>query len=65
METKRLNLTTQFNNTKMINFDALTKKNMKGSNPNWPEIPDHLYITLTIESSGSGKTNSIFNLISH
>ena len=49
----------------MINFDALTKKNMKGSNPNWPQTPDHLYITLTIESSGSGKTNSIFNLISH
>ena len=41
----------------MINFDALTKENMKGSNANWPQIPDHLYITLTIESSGSGKTN--------
>ena len=57
METERLNLTTQFNNTKMINFDALTKENMKGSNPNWPQISDHLYITLMIESYGSGKTN--------
>ena len=25
----------------MINFDNVTKENIKKHNPNWPEIPDH------------------------
>ena len=33
-------------------------------NPNWPQIPDHPYIILILGGSGSGKTNSLFNLIS-
>ena len=34
-------------------------------NPNWPYIPDHLYIILIIGGSGSGKTNKSLNLIKH
>ena len=29
----------------------------------WPYIPDHPYRMLTIEGSGSGKTNPLLNLI--
>ena len=47
----------------MINFDGVTKENMKEHNPNWPQIPDHLYRILIVGNSGSGKTNSLFNLI--
>ena len=25
----------------MINFDDLTKENIKDHNSNWPQIPDH------------------------
>ena len=46
----------------MINFgDA--KVNIKEQNPNWPQIPDDPYRILKIGDSGSGKTNSLFNLI--
>ena len=47
----------------MINSNA-TKENIKQHNPNWPQIPDHPYKILIIESSGSGKANSLFNFIS-
>ena len=40
-------------------------ENIKENNPNWPETPDHLYKILVIRESGSGKTNSLFNLISN
>ena len=40
----------------MINFDDVTKGNIKEHNPNWPEIPDP-YRMLIIGGSGSGKTN--------
>ena len=48
---------------KMINFDDVIKENKKEYNPSWPQIPDYSYRTLIIGSSGSGKTNSLFNLI--
>ena len=41
----------------MIQFDDLTKENIKGHNLNWPQIPDHPYRILIIGCSGSGKTN--------
>ena len=47
----------------MINYDDAIKENIKEHNPSWPQIPDHLYRILIIESSGAGKTNSLFNLI--
>ena len=47
----------------MINFDDVTKENIKEHNPNWPQIPDHPHRIFTIAGSGSGKTTSLFNLI--
>ena len=43
----------------MINLDDVTKENIKEHNPNW----HHPYRVLTFGGSGSGKTNSLFNLI--
>ena len=48
----------------MINFNDFTKENIKGHNPNWQQIRNHPYRLLVIRRSGSGKTNSLFNLIS-
>ena len=50
---------------KLINFDNVTKENVKQGNANWPQIPDHPYRILIIQGSGSGKTYSLFHLISH
>ena len=48
----------------MIDFDDVTKENMKEHNPNWPQIPDHLCRILTIGGSCSGKANSLLSVIS-
>ena len=48
---------------KMINFDDVKKEETNEHHPNWLEIPDHPYRILIIGGSGSGKTNSLFNLI--
>ena len=47
----------------MINFDDVTKENTKKPNPNYLQIPGHPYRILIIAGSGSGKNNSLFNLI--
>ena len=47
----------------MINFNDVIKENIKGHNPNWPEVTDHPYRILIIGGSGYGKTSSLFNLI--
>ena len=47
----------------MINFDDYTNENKTEHNPDWPDIPDHLYRILIIGGSGSGKTNPLLNLI--
>ena len=39
----------------MFSFDYITKEDIKKDNPNWPEIPDHLYRILIIGGSESGK----------
>ena len=39
---------------KMINFDDVTKENIKEHNGNWPQIPDHPSRILIIGSSKSG-----------
>ena len=49
----------------MINFDDVTKENIKERNPNWPQISDHPCRIIIIGGLGSGKTNSLFNLVSH
>ena len=47
----------------MINLDSIINKNNKKHNEKWPYIPDHPYRILIIGGSGSGKTNTLLNLI--
>ena len=47
----------------MINFDNYVNENKTEHNKNWPYIPDHPYGILIIGGSGSGKTNTLINLI--
>ena len=47
----------------MIDIDSITNKNNKKCNKKWSYIPDHPYRILIIDSSGSGKTNTLLNLI--
>ena len=47
----------------MINLDDITNENSKEHNEKWPYIPDHPYRILIICGSGSGKTNTLLNLI--
>ena len=47
----------------MINFDVVVKEDIKEHNPNCPQNLDCLYRILIIRGSGSGKANSLFNLI--
>ena len=48
----------------MINFDDVIKEETKEHNLNWSQITDHSYRILMIGGCRSGKTNSLFNLIS-
>ena len=59
-EIKRIKLISIINDTKKkkIKFDNVVKEK-------WPQIPDHSYRILIIGGSGSGKTNSLLNLINH
>ena len=47
----------------MINLDSITNGNNKEHNEKWPYIPDHPYRIIIIGGSGSGKTNTLLNLI--
>ena len=47
----------------MINLDSITNENNKKHTEKWPFIPDHPYRILINGGSGSGKTNTILNLI--
>ena len=47
----------------MINFDDYTNENKTQHNKNCPYIPDHPYRILIVGASGSGKTNTLLNLI--
>ena len=47
----------------MINLVSITIENNKKDNGKWPYIPDHPYRILIIGGSGSGKTNTLLNLI--
>ena len=48
--------------TVMKNYDESVEIN---HNPDWPNIPDHLYRILIIGGSGSAKTNVLLDLIKH
>ena len=47
----------------MINIDSIINENNKEHNKKWPCIPNHPYRILIIRGSGSGKTNTLLNLI--
>ena len=61
---KKLNVIILQHNTKMIKFDDIKKTNKKKQSKlttsSWSSIQN-----IIILGSGSGKTNSLFNLISH
>ena len=44
-------------------MDYVVEENVKEYNPDQQQIPDHPYRILIIGRTGSGKTNSLFNLI--
>ena len=50
----KLNVTIKWNNTKIFNSDYIKTEDIKENNPDWSEIPDHIYRTLIIGCSGSG-----------
>ena len=52
-----------FMHYKMIDSDSITNENNKEHDKKWPYIPDHPYRILIIFGSGSGKTNTLLNLI--
>ena len=47
----------------MINRDSITNENSKKHNEKWPYIPDHPQRIFIIGGSGSGKANTLLNLI--
>ena len=48
----------------MINFDNITRENIKEHNTNWPQFLDLVIVMiLIIGGSGSGKTNVVLNII--
>ena len=56
----------QYNGKKQKKMLQKKKKNtIKEHNTNWPQSLDHPCRLLIIGGSGSGKTSSLFNLISH
>ena len=48
---------------KMIYLDNITNDSNNNHSEKWPYIPDHPYRILIISGSGSGKTNTLLNLI--
>ena len=47
----------------MINLDSIINDKNEKHNEKWPYIPDHPYRILIIGGSGSGKANTLLNLI--
>ena len=47
----------------MTNFDNYTNENKIEHNLKWPYVPDHQYRILIVGGSGSGKRNTLLNLI--
>ena len=49
----------------MINFDEYTNEGKTEHNSKWPYIPDLPYRILIVGGSGSGKTNTLLNLMNN
>ena len=49
----------------MLNLEDVKKENIKEHNTYWPQILDHPYKILLFGGSGSGKTNTLLNLVNH
>ena len=47
----------------MLDFDDVTRENLKEHNPSQPQTPDYPHRVLIIIVSESEKTSSLFNLI--
>ena len=47
----------------MLNLEKIVNNINQQHNGKWPYIPDHPYRILIIGGSGSGKTNTLLNLI--
>ena len=47
----------------MINLDSITNENNEEHNEKWSYIPDHPYRIIITDGFGSGKTNTLLNLI--
>ena len=47
----------------MINLDSIKNENNKEHNEKWPYSSDYPYRILIIGGSGSGKTNTLLNII--
>ena len=47
----------------MINLDNYVNENKTEHNQKWPYIPDHPYRIVITRGSGSGKRNTLLNLI--
>ena len=62
---KKLSKLSLQENSKVLNVDYITKKDIKEHNTKWPETPDHPHRILIIGGFGSTKTNPILNLINH
>ena len=52
-----------YDKTEMINFDDYSSENKTEHNQKWPYIPDHPYRIVITRGSGSGKRNTLLNLI--
>ena len=55
--------TVVFIHYKMINLDSIINENNGEYNEKWRYISDHPYRILIFGGSGSGKTNTLLNLI--
>ena len=49
----------------MINFDGVTTENKTEYNTKWQYIPEHPYRILITGGFGTGKTNSLSNIINN
>ena len=65
LKSERHNVFNEKINEISLSSNGFTKKNIKEHNPNLLQILDHPYKILIIGGSGSGKTNSLLNIMIH